>query len=63
MDLRQLAVILDVGSRAALDLEDPALSNTLAHMTEIATIYALHPNGGTLYPLNEAFAALAARVE
>jgi hypothetical protein len=63
MDLRHLAVILDVGSKAAADLDDPGLSNALTHMAEIATVYALHPDGGTLFPLDEAFAALAARLE
>lgn len=63
MDLRHLAVILDVGAKAAADLDDPGLSNALTHMCEIATVYAMHADGGSIFPLEEAFAALADRYE
>jgi hypothetical protein len=39
MDLRHLAVILDVGVKAARDLDDPVLSHTLDQMCEVATVY------------------------
>ena len=63
MDLRHLAVILDVGAKAARELDDPALHYTLAQMCEVATVFALHPDGGTMLPLDELFAPLAERLQ
>ncbi len=63
MDLRHLAVILDVGAKAARDLDDPALHHTLDQMCEVATVYALHPDGGTMLPLDDMFNELAGRYQ
>lgn len=63
MDLRHLALILDAGSKAAADLDDPALSHALAHMTELAVAFAQSPDGGDLFPVGDWFAELADRYQ
>ncbi len=59
--MRHLALILDAGRKAAEDLEAPGLSHALAHMTELAVIFAEQPDGGSVYPVDEIFAELAER--
>lgn len=66
MDLRHLALILDAGRRKARDWAGPsdaALVSALSAMTKMACYYARYPNGGTLIPVDDDFAALAARYE
>lgn len=63
MDLRHLAVILDVGAKAARNPDDPALSHTLNQMCEVATALALHPNGGGPLDLTGMFDELRNRYE
>jgi hypothetical protein len=59
LDLRHLALILRAGKRAADGMQDAALCVALDAMTEMATWYAEHPDGGTLFPVDEDFARLA----
>jgi len=60
-DLRHLALILHAGKRAADTLQDAGVSAALDAMTEMAAWYAEHPDGGTLFPVDEDFAKLAER--
>lgn len=60
-DPRHLALILRAGQRAAESMRDAGLSAALDAMTEMATWYAEHPDGGALFPVDEEFAKLAGR--
>lgn len=66
MDLRHLALILDAGHKKAREWAGPtdaALVSALSAMTEMAVYYAQRPDGVPLIPVDDDFAALAARYE
>jgi hypothetical protein len=60
VDLRKLAIILDIGREAAENMGDAVMAATLAAMTEVTVQLAI---GNPAWNVEEDFAALVRRYE